>query len=539
MKDGYRLDGNYIKVAWATNKGINKDRRIKQYWNVEVGCTYIPWTELDSFEIESIDFLKWAEGGIVDEDSLADKYLTIYKKQLLQLANSDTVNSISTKTTNEQDNLKESESSNSKPQNKTENANNDMELDSDEPTNLMNQVNNLNNSITNNQNPSDQASMQHVSFQNLMSQTPNSILQMGLQAQQVANASQNLQALTQLNPMHQFSGGIQLPTILTNQIHPITALSAPNFSHLRSATVIAAHDSQNQTVDALKSQEQNQPPNQNILLSNQMLPLQQQTYVDLINSQRNILALRQNAFNPAAAQHFQFIQRPLLMARAAPSPLPPNQASILQMRNIILPLQTLQPGQMLAQNEEHMLNLNPQNSQQDPSTNEISSTTNANVSDEINESNQMHNDQISMENNNENGSNWNRNNNNNNKNNWRSNQIQRRSYQNDYSNRNFSPSNSKHHNNNNNYKNNHNNNFNNNNYNNRRSNNFSNRNSYNNRNNNNYESKRDSYSHRSHHQQHSEQKPNANGPTETNITTNQSQQQTAAVDSNTSESTKI
>ena len=87
MKDGYRLDGSSIKVNWATNKGINKDRMLKSYWNVEVGCTYVPWSELEA--LGSIDFTKWAEGGLVDEASIPDTYAALYKKQMLQLANSD------------------------------------------------------------------------------------------------------------------------------------------------------------------------------------------------------------------------------------------------------------------------------------------------------------------------------------------------------------------------------------------------------------------------------------------------------------------
>ena len=96
LKDGYRLDGNYIKVAWATNKGINKDRRIKQYWNVDVGCTYIPFTELDTIRVNTNDFVKWAEGGLVDEDSIPEKYLDLYKKQVLQNS-ANTVDSNSSK----------------------------------------------------------------------------------------------------------------------------------------------------------------------------------------------------------------------------------------------------------------------------------------------------------------------------------------------------------------------------------------------------------------------------------------------------------
>lgn len=87
MKDGYRLEGNAIKVAWATNKGIAKDRHLKSYWNVEVGCTYVPWTDLPA--PNTVDFLKWAEGGLVDEESLPPNYLAVYKKQMVQLANAD------------------------------------------------------------------------------------------------------------------------------------------------------------------------------------------------------------------------------------------------------------------------------------------------------------------------------------------------------------------------------------------------------------------------------------------------------------------
>ena len=118
MKDGYRLDGNSIKVAWATNKGINKDRQIKSYWNVEVGCTYVPWADLDS--MTSIDFIKWAEGGLIDEDSIPEKLISLFRKQMLQLANSDS------------ERKKESESNKSQVH--------DMELD-EQDEHLVNQAN--------------------------------------------------------------------------------------------------------------------------------------------------------------------------------------------------------------------------------------------------------------------------------------------------------------------------------------------------------------------------------------------------------------
>ncbi len=87
MKQGYRMDGNSIKVAWATNKGINDDKKMKKYWNVEVGCTYIPWIELmtsnsGSNTLEPIDLVKLTEGGLIDEDSIPSHFYPIYKQKL-------------------------------------------------------------------------------------------------------------------------------------------------------------------------------------------------------------------------------------------------------------------------------------------------------------------------------------------------------------------------------------------------------------------------------------------------------------------------
>lgn len=105
MRDNYRLDGNCIKVAWATNKGIEKEKRLKDFWNVDVGCTYIPWHFLDSSSKEPIDLSKWATGGIVDEDSLPEKHLTIYKSQMLKMANSDSAISTKDESKNESNDM--------------------------------------------------------------------------------------------------------------------------------------------------------------------------------------------------------------------------------------------------------------------------------------------------------------------------------------------------------------------------------------------------------------------------------------------------
>ncbi|CAF0840128.1 unnamed protein product [Didymodactylos carnosus] len=66
MKD-FKFQGNSIKVAWATNKGV-KDR-FKDYWDVEHGCTYIPYSELKDV-ISTMSLKSLAEGGAIDDESI-------------------------------------------------------------------------------------------------------------------------------------------------------------------------------------------------------------------------------------------------------------------------------------------------------------------------------------------------------------------------------------------------------------------------------------------------------------------------------------
>ena len=37
-----------IDIQIQIYKGINKDNHMKSYWNVEVGCTFLPWSDLDT-----------------------------------------------------------------------------------------------------------------------------------------------------------------------------------------------------------------------------------------------------------------------------------------------------------------------------------------------------------------------------------------------------------------------------------------------------------------------------------------------------------
>jgi hypothetical protein len=91
MKEGnYCLFGNsnnQIKVAWAINKGITKDRTLKSSWNVDLGCTFINWSDLrhhdgsNQSKISIVNnILKWIKGGFIDEESLPDYLVDTYYK---------------------------------------------------------------------------------------------------------------------------------------------------------------------------------------------------------------------------------------------------------------------------------------------------------------------------------------------------------------------------------------------------------------------------------------------------------------------------
>lgn len=52
------------KIAWALNKGIKSE--FKQYWDVELGVTYVPWSKV---KMEDLDVFR--EGGMLDTDTLS------------------------------------------------------------------------------------------------------------------------------------------------------------------------------------------------------------------------------------------------------------------------------------------------------------------------------------------------------------------------------------------------------------------------------------------------------------------------------------
>lgn len=59
------------QIAWALNKGIKAD--FKQYWDVELGVTYIPWSKVKEPQLEELK-----EGGILDVDTLSPGRVLIH-----------------------------------------------------------------------------------------------------------------------------------------------------------------------------------------------------------------------------------------------------------------------------------------------------------------------------------------------------------------------------------------------------------------------------------------------------------------------------
>lgn len=63
--NGYKLHGRVISISWAAGKGV-KSKEWKDYWDLELGVSYIPWEKLD----ENTDFEQLEDGGMFDEDTM-------------------------------------------------------------------------------------------------------------------------------------------------------------------------------------------------------------------------------------------------------------------------------------------------------------------------------------------------------------------------------------------------------------------------------------------------------------------------------------
>ncbi|XP_077538582.1 insulator su(Hw) mRNA adaptor isoform X3 [Haemaphysalis longicornis] len=62
-----KLQGSLIKMAWAPGKGV-KGKELKDYWEVDLGVSYIPLDKLPA----NVDLSALEEGGVLDQDSLPD-----------------------------------------------------------------------------------------------------------------------------------------------------------------------------------------------------------------------------------------------------------------------------------------------------------------------------------------------------------------------------------------------------------------------------------------------------------------------------------
>jgi RNA recognition motif-containing protein len=73
-----RLKNSHIKMAWAPGKGFKEYKKLKDFWEADVGASFIPYSKVD----DSIDFDVLEEGGVIDEDSMS---MEIRERRELQM----------------------------------------------------------------------------------------------------------------------------------------------------------------------------------------------------------------------------------------------------------------------------------------------------------------------------------------------------------------------------------------------------------------------------------------------------------------------
>ncbi|XP_041127947.1 SR-related and CTD-associated factor 4-like [Polyodon spathula] len=66
-RGSFKVNQKAIKIAWALNKGIKPE--YKQYWDVDLGVTYIPWAKVKTEDLDS-----FCEGGILDIETLCPEW---------------------------------------------------------------------------------------------------------------------------------------------------------------------------------------------------------------------------------------------------------------------------------------------------------------------------------------------------------------------------------------------------------------------------------------------------------------------------------
>ncbi|XP_051868740.1 SR-related and CTD-associated factor 8 isoform X3 [Pristis pectinata] len=63
----FKMGSKIIKIAWALNKGVKPE--YKQFWDVDLGVTYIPWEKLKLDDLEG-----FSEGGMIDQETVNNEW---------------------------------------------------------------------------------------------------------------------------------------------------------------------------------------------------------------------------------------------------------------------------------------------------------------------------------------------------------------------------------------------------------------------------------------------------------------------------------
>lgn len=74
-----KLKGSRIKMAWAPGKGLKEYKDLKDYFEVDIGCAYIPYSKITP----NIDFDTLEDGGVIDEDSMSMDMIGKYSAQFV------------------------------------------------------------------------------------------------------------------------------------------------------------------------------------------------------------------------------------------------------------------------------------------------------------------------------------------------------------------------------------------------------------------------------------------------------------------------
>ncbi|CAG5866278.1 unnamed protein product [Menidia menidia] len=91
----FKIGSKIIKIAWALNKGVKQE--YKQFWDVDLGVTYIPWEKVKLDDLDG-----FAEGGIIDQETVNDEWEATKNSEPSKEVTSQAVNSESAAASNTQ-----------------------------------------------------------------------------------------------------------------------------------------------------------------------------------------------------------------------------------------------------------------------------------------------------------------------------------------------------------------------------------------------------------------------------------------------------